>query len=370
VTILETPPLDHAPRLVSNDPADFPMPTSRQEEWRFAPVERLLPFMEGQEDWGSLTAEPAEFITTSLSPASAWQSVDRASAVARTNVRNVVCVYIPNETVVDSPVVVHLRGSGPGSYGQIEVTTGRFSKATVVLVHDTSLDVSGSIIVSLGDGSELTVLSVIDGSADHAQMWQWPTTIGRDARFVGACITIGGSRVRVCPSVSYRAPGGSAELLGAFLAEGDQYMEHRVFVDHDQPNCVSNVTYKGALAGPGAHTVWVGDVLVRRTAVGTQTYELNRNLLLTEGPRADSVPNLELETGDVVSAGHASATGRFDDEQLFYLRARGIPEAVARQLVVRGFFADVLARIPSLDWRAQILQRIESRLGMAFEEDE
>ena len=147
-------------------------------------------------------------------------------------------------------------------------------------------------------------------------------------------------------------------------------MEHRVFVDHDQPNCVSNVTYKGALSGAGAHTVWVGDVLVRRTAVGTETYELNRNLLLTDGPRADSVPNLELETGDVVSAGHASATGRFDDEQLFYLKARGIPEIVARQLVVRGFFADVLTRIPSLDWRAQILQRIESRLGMALEEDE
>ena len=370
MTILETPPLDHAPRLVSNDPADFPMPTSRQEEWRFAPVDGLRLFMEAQDDWGSLTAEPAEFVTSSQSPTAEWTAVDRASAVARANVRNVLRVDIPADSVVDSPVVVRLQGSSRGSYGQIEVTIGRFSKATVVLVHDTSLDVSGSMVVSLGDGADLTVLSVIDGPADHAQLWQWPTTIGRDAHFVGACITIGGSRVRVCPSVSYRGAGGSAELLGAFLAEGDQYMEHRVFVDHDQPNCVSNVTYKGALSGAGAHTVWVGDVLVRRAAVGTETYELNRNLLLTDGPRADSVPNLELETGDVVSAGHASATGRFDDEQLFYLKARGIPETVARQLVVRGFFADVLARIPSLDWRAQILQRIESRLGMAFEEDE
>jgi Fe-S cluster assembly protein SufD len=97
---------------------------------------------------------------------------------------------------------------------------------------------------------------------------------------------------------------------------------------------------------------------------------MNRNLLLDDGPRADSVPNLELETGDIVSAGHASATGKFDDEQLFYLQARGIPERIARQLVVRGFFADILARIPSAEWRALVLGRIGQRLGMDLDAHE
>ena len=166
------------------------------------------------------------------------------------------------------------------------------------------------------------------------------------------------------PSVEYSAPGGSAVMLGAFLADGSQYQEHRLFVDHAQPNCTSYVAYKGALAGGTAHTVWVGDVLVRRAATGIETYEMNRNLLLADGPRADSVPNLELETGDVVGAGHASATGRFDDEQLFYLQSRGIPERVARQLVVRGFFADVLSKISDEGLRREILGRIEQRLGM------
>ena len=83
--------------------------------------------------------------------------------------------------------------------------------------------------------------------------------------------------------------------------------------------------------------VWVGDVLIRKEAEGTDTYEANRNLVLTDGARADSVPNLEIETGLIEGAGHASATGRFDDEHLFYLMARGIPEDVARRLVVRGF---------------------------------
>jgi Fe-S cluster assembly protein SufD len=177
-------------------------------------------------------------------------------------------------------------------------------------------------------------------------------------------VTIGGRIVRILPSVSYDAPGGSADLLGAFLADAGQYLEHRIFIDHDQPHCSSNVIYKGALSGAGSHTVWIGDVLVRRGATGIDTYEMNRNLLLDDGPRADSVPNLELETGDIVSAGHASATGKFDDEQLFYLQARGIPERIARQLVVRGFFADILARIPSTQWRHLVLGRIGQRLGM------
>ncbi len=135
------------------------------------------------------------------------------------------------------------------------------------------------------------------------------------------------------------------ELLGLYFADAGQHLEHRLFVDHAAPHCRSTVTYKGALQGEGAHTVWVGDVLIRAAAEGTDTYELNRNLVLTDGARADSVPNLEIETGEIVGAGHASATGRFDDEQLFYLQARGIPEEEARRLVVRGFFAELIQQI-------------------------
>ncbi|MGA1147414.1 MAG: SufD family Fe-S cluster assembly protein, partial [Candidatus Nanopelagicales bacterium] len=129
--------------------------------------------------------------------------------------------------------------------------------------------------------------------------------------------------------------------------------------------------FKGALSGQNTHTVWIGDVLVRREAVGIQTYEMNRNLLLDDGPRADSVPNLDLETGAVVGAGQARATGRFDDEQLFYLQSRGIPETLARQLVVRGFFVDVLDKVADEQLRADVLRRIEERIGMqSWELDE
>jgi Fe-S cluster assembly protein SufD len=196
-----------------------------------------------------------------------------------------------------------------------------------------------------------------------------PVILGRDATFIGALATLGGGAVRIQSSVKYNAPGGRAELFGVFLSDADQHVEHRIFVNHDQPHCVSEVLFKGALLNPGARSAWIGDVLVRKDAIGTETHQANRNLLLSEGSRADSVPNLELETGDIVRAGHASATGRFDDEQLFYLQSRGLTLDEARQLVVRGFFADVLGRIGDAHWRDELLAKISDRLGITPMED-
>ena len=130
------------------------------------------------------------------------------------------------------------------------------------------------------------------------------------------------------------------------------------------------MVYKGALQGdpdssrPDAHTVWVGDVLIRANATGTDTFETNRNLVLTDGARADSVPNLEIETGEIIGAGHASATGRFDDEQVFYLRSRGIPEDQARRLIVRGFFGEIIAKISVPAIRDRLTDAIKQELAL------
>jgi Fe-S cluster assembly protein SufD len=367
LTVLEAPPIDHAPRIASSRIDDFAVPNGREEEWRFAPVSELTWFMELDPNAGSLVAPEGAHVSVvphgDLEPTT-WLPTDRPSAVALAGVSSAIRVRIADDEIVDDPIVVDLTGTSEGNYGLIDIRSGRHSRATVVLVHDASVDVNGAIVTTAGPGSDLTVLSILDGPATHAHLWQWHADVDRDARFVGAVATLGGRIVRMMPSVSYTGSGGRAELLGAFLAEGAQYLEHRIFIEHALEHCSSNVVYKGALSGEGAHTVWIGDVLVRATATGTDTYEMNRNLLLTDGPRADSVPNLELLTGDIVSAGHASATGRFDDEQLFYLQSRGIPEHTARQLVVRGFFVDVLARIPSREWRASMLARIGNRLGM------
>jgi Fe-S cluster assembly protein SufD len=207
---------------------------------------------------------------------------------------------------------------------------------------------------------------IVVNSADEGsvQLSSYAALIGRDATYRHVNITLDGSIVRIVPTVRFAGPGGRAEMLGVSFAGPEQHFESRLFVDHTEPDCSSNVLYKNALLGESARTVWIGDVLIQAAAEGTETFEVNRNLVLTDGARADSVPNLEIETGEIVGAGHASATGRFDDLQLFYLQSRGIPEYEARRLVVRGFFADVVSRIGIPDLQDQIMTAIEARLGL------
>ncbi|HEV8025593.1 MAG TPA: SufD family Fe-S cluster assembly protein [Candidatus Nanopelagicales bacterium] len=361
---------DLAPRSLSNDPEDHEIPSGREEEWRFTPIADIADFFEVQ-PWPSVGAEQTSFVSirdghaaSSIEKAAGWQATDRPSAIARTYADQVVEIAIPAEHVSSEVIVVDLTGTRGGNYARVEINAGAFSQATIVLRHDMTTDTNGVLVTNVEDQADLTVLNMYDGPRTSRHLWQWATTVGRDARFLGLSITLGGAFVRLSPSVRYRGPGGSAQMLGAFLATDKQFQEFRLLVDHNEPHCTSNVVFKGALSGQDTHTVWIGDVLVRREAVGIETYEMNRNLLLDDGPRADSVPNLELETGDVVGAGHASATGRFDDEQLFYLQSRGIPEELARQLVVRGFFVEVLDKVSDEQLRADVLRRIEERIGM------
>lgn len=361
--VAEAPPTDLAPRTRSNNPQDFPAPSGREEEWRFTPLEGIRDFLEAH-DWPTLgVTSPSPLVSVGAIDDDS-RAVDRPAAVARAQASQAVIVTIPDEFRSAEPIDLTLVGAGSAAVGHVIIRCGRDVAATVVIRHDLSVDTAGTIVTQVDAGADLTVLSLMDGPGTSRHMWQWQSTIGRDAALHALNVTMGGAFVRMCPTVEFAGPGGSVDVAGAFLTQGSEYQEHRVFIDHNQPHCSSNVIYKGALSGESSRSVWVGDVLVRRNAIGIDTYELNRNLLLNDGPRADSVPNLELETGDVVGAGHASATGRFDDEQLFYLESRGIPEALARQLVVRGFFVDVLARIEDEVLRREVLGSIESRIGI------
>jgi len=241
------------------------------------------------------------------------------------------------------------------------VVAEKFSKGVLVLGHEGSAVVSENVEIVLEDGAELTVVSLQEWNDDSVHASSQQAKIGRDAKFKHIVVSLGGDLVRVTPTARFAAPGGEVELFGLYFADAGQHLEHRTFVDHGQANCVSNVRYKGALQGKGAHTVWVGDVLIQKNAEGTDSYEKNQNLVLTDGCRADSVPNLEIETGLIAGAGHASATGRFDDEHLFYLMARGIPEEVARRLVVRGFLNEIIQKIN--------VPAIEDRLTDAVERE-
>jgi Fe-S cluster assembly protein SufD len=235
----------------------------------------------------------------------------------------------------------------------------------VVVDYSGSATVAENVEILVGDGASLELVSVQGWDADAVHLSAHAAQLGRDARLKHVVVNLGGALVRLNPTVRFTGPGARADLLGVSFAGSGQHHEVRLYIDHDRPDCASDVLYKNALQGDGARTVWIGDVRIRPAATGTSTFELNRNLVLTDGARADSVPNLEIETGEIQGAGHASATGRFDDLQLFYLQSRGIPEDEARRLVVRGFFADVVGRIGVPDLEERLMAAIEARLENA-----
>ena len=363
------PPADHSPTIISLDVTDFPVPTGREEEWRFTPLKRLGGLHEAATPSGSALAIDAvvtdgvAFNASDVKNADRRGFTDRVSAAAWAQIATVASVTVPASAQVATAQMVTITGSGAHQYGQIDVTAGAHSKSVVILNHVGSGTSAINLDITAADGAHLTVVSVQDWADDATHVGQHRITVGRDSSVKHVLVTLGGDLVRILPSVHYTAPGGSVDLIGLYFAGPGQHAEQRLFVDHSVENCRSNVMYKGALNGKDAHTVWVGDVLIRSNAIGTDTYEINRNLVLSDGGRADSVPNLEIETGEITGAGHASTTGRFDDEQLFYLESRGIPADEARRLVLRGFFEDLLNQIAVPEINDTVRERLETKLA-------
>jgi Fe-S cluster assembly protein SufD len=348
---------------------EFPVPEGREEAFRFTPVKRVEAALASAQP-GKVVIERSagagtEFVNadrddprvgTVLTPR------DRYEALAMTSFERAGVLTVPRGTAPDEPTIVTVRGEGGLAYGHLVVDVEEGAEATVILDHSGAATFLANAEYRVGDNARLTVVSLQDWDDDSVHLGTHVASVGRDATFRSIVVSLGGGVVRLVPEVRFTAPGGDAEMLGLFFADAGQHLEHRLLVDHAVSHCRSRVTYKGALQGEGAHTVWIGDVLIAADTVGTDTYELNRNLVLSDGAHADSVPNLEILSGEVVGAGHASATGRFDDTQLFYLMSRGIPADEARRLVVRGFFAEVIQRIEVPALRERLLNAIEAEL--------
>jgi Fe-S cluster assembly protein SufD len=356
----------HLERIFSFDPQAFPEPTSRQELWRFAALPRLRALIAGPDADGEVAyraTDESRVERVGLDDPRVDRvhtPFDRISAVARQRAAGAVVVTVGD----DSATAVTLAGTGSGgtAYGHVIIDALPHSVGTVVLDHAGSATYADNVEINVGDGADLTVVTVQDWDADAVHVSSHTALVGRDAKLRHINVSFGGDVVRLTPLVKFAGPGGDAEMLGLFFADAGQHIDNRLLVDHSVPNCRSRVNYRGALQGQGARSVWTGDVIIRAAALNTDTYEVNRNLLLTDGARADSVPNLEILTGEVVGAGHASTTGRFDDEQLFYLQARGIPADQARRLIVRGFFADVIERIRVPELVERLLATVDREL--------
>lgn len=367
--------------FASFDVNAFEVPGGRDELWRFTPLKRLR----GLHD-GSAVANGAAGITVTERPGVTVETVgrddkrlgeggvptDRVAAQAYSSFETATVVTVKRDTEVAEPIEIVVEGPGIDTvgYGHLQIRVEELSRAIVVVDLRGSGTYADNVEIIVGDAAGLGVIWIADWADDMVHVSSHHAKLGKDAVLGHVNVTLGGDVVRTSATVRFTGPGGDAKMLGTYFADDGQFFESRLLVDHAQPHCKSDVLYKGALQGdpesnkPDAHTVWIGDVLIRAEATGTDTFEVNRNLVLTDGARADSVPNLEIETGEIVGAGHASATGRFDDEQLFYLRARGIPEDQARRLVVRGFFNEIIAKIAVPEVRERLTAAIEKELAI------
>jgi Fe-S cluster assembly protein SufD len=370
------PASSRAERLTSFDPADFPMPTGREEEWRFTPLDRLSRMLEdvavAETPKWQLETPPVGVSVVQIESDEARRRCvrapsDRAGAIAFSRAPRSIRITVAPKAQVARPFEMAILVGGGVIKGNAVIEVGEGASATMIGKVMGSGQMAEFTSIDIADGASFEYVIVREGESDAVHLSDVVVRLGKDASFKAVLVSLSGAVIRANTSVILAGEGADVSLNGLYFAGDGQHIENRVFIDHVAPRCRSRVAFKGALAGETARTVWIGDVLIRAEAEGTDTYELNRNLLLTDGARADSVPNLEIETGEIEGAGHASATGRFDDEQLFYLQSRGIPEAKARTMVVRGFFADIVGRIGISHVEKDLMRSIDTKLGATGE---
>jgi len=359
-------------RLTSFDPADFGTPTGREVNWKLSPIARLAPlFVDEAGPTGVMTVDvqaPDAVEQLRLAAGDAprgehFRPEDLPAALAWTHETEAPLLRIPANVELDEPVVVRLTGTGGLAHAHVVIEAQPNSRGTVVLRHEGTANHAQNVEIIVRDGADLTVVSVQRWNDDAVHAASHQARVDRDAKLTHVVVSFGGGVVRVNPSVELSGPGAEGRLYGLSFSDAGQHLESQVYLHHKGPHTVGDVLYKGALQGESARSVWIGDVLIGPDATGTDSYEANRNLVLTDGARADSIPNLEIETGDIQGAGHASATGRFDDEQLFYLQARGIAEDEARRLVVLGFLSEIVQRIGIPELETELIEAIEHELA-------
>jgi Fe-S cluster assembly protein SufD len=279
-------------------------------------------------------------------------------------------VYVPRGVHLELPVEATstLTGAAGRVFGRTLILVEDGAKATVIDRY-ASPDVDGQVNVStvvelvVAEGAELEHVSVIDwgsGVRHHAII---QAAVAKDAKVRSVVVTLGGDVVRVEPTMKCVGPGSDARALGLYFASGDQHFEHRVISRHEAPNSYSNLLYKGAIKD-SAHTVFFGNLVVPPGAPGTDAYQTNRNLVLNEGARADTIPFLEIETAEV-KCSHAGAVSRVDDEHLFYLESRGVPRDTAKRLIVEGFCQEVLDEVELEELREELSTAIERKVRSA-----
>jgi Fe-S cluster assembly protein SufD len=277
-------------------------------------------------------------------------------------------VHVPREVEVDVPISVQVHVTRPGAHlPRVLAVLGHHAKATLYLEHTSEGDVEALVDevveVIAQDASQLEIVSLQEWGSGIQHLSLQKVQAHRDTTIRHLAVTIGGATVRLRPECDLVGPGADVRPLGVYFADEGQWFDLQPYIRHLAPRATSDVLYKGALQGK-SRTVFRGNIFVHKDAVGTNTDETNRSLILTHGARADATPFLEIECADI-AAGHGSATGQIDARHLFYLEARGIPRDVALRLIVNGFFIEVLDEVDAPGIAERTAAHIERELAAA-----
>ena len=216
--------------------------------------------------------------------------------------------------------------------------------------------------IHAGPNSRLAYVSLQEWGAGMTHLSVQRMRLDRDARIRSLGVALGADLSRAEVEASLEGDGSSSEMLGMYFADGSQHFDHRSIQDHVGSRTASDLLYKGALKG-ASRAIYTGTVIIEKGAHRCDAYQTNRNVLLSDRAKADSVPNLEILTNDPVRCGHAASVGPVDENALFYLQTRGIPRHEAERLIVFGFFREVLDRIELPEVRESLERAIELELA-------
>ncbi len=282
-------------------------------------------------------------------------------------------VKVPRGVAIERPIVVlhWSEGDGLASFPHTLVVAEDGSEVTVFDRYgstDTGVDTTGHLVdavveLVIGENAHVRYLSVQEHGPRTWQVALQRAHLGRDSSLKSSVVALGGAYARLRSESLLAGSGADSDLTAVYFGDGDQMLDFRTLQDHDAPNTRSDLLFKGAVEDT-AQSVYSGLIRIRRNAQKSVAFQTNRNLVLTEGAEAKSVPNLEIEADDV-KCSHASTVGPVDDDQLYYLATRGVPPEEAERLVVLGFFDDVFDRLPVpslvVPLRRSVIEKIEHR---------
>ncbi len=338
-------------------------PTHKNEDWKYTNVAPIA-----AESWSIAVAKNELLSAADVDQIGQFNYRRNGLAALHLAFADLKVVRIPKETCVAEPIEFRFSADeGTAAFPHVLIVAEAGCKATIVELHDSPQKsfTNGAVQIMIGDNANITHYRVQRDAASAFNVGTTEVKLGSGSTYDSTNINLGSAISRHDIDVKFNAEGGEATVDGLYMVEGSQHADTHSIIDHQVPNCISHQTYKGVLNGK-SRAVFNGKVFVRENAHGTDAQQSNKNLLLSNDARVDTKPQLEIFNDDVKCA-HGATVGQIEEEELFYLLTRGLPETLARNLLTYGFAEEIINKIgiesikKSLD--EAVLNRLDTTLG-------